>query len=1041
VARTQQQRQQPPRRNPQQGQRRPNNTQNNQARRNGNNRRSPPNARTLALQNQKKLNQKLVACPSAVEVLQTLQEAPGALTKTASGGVLNTVNFSTAIHRLARHSLQPQARAPTLADARLALLVAGLAEALVADTTLPQNKSLRFTTRELSNIGWALAKLRIAPPLQAMALSSRQEHPDQITTTAKQLRIQIMEISQEPRAPGQALKPVWIPLLSQLAGYILDEIANQMEDVGANFQQQEMSNLLWAWATAGRANPVVFGSVVRRMMAQETTDRNPQEWSNSVWAFATAQVYDGHAEMLHFLAQQFTDDPNFVTKFKPQEISNTLWGVATLLSNMEQEVSAPVAASVLTIVRAAVPYISANIQDFKTQELSNSLWGLATLGFGLTTTPDMAANNYLVLPSEDPAQDAALKRTAVDAIVQGSQSKLRLFRSQELNNLAWSLARLVDERSAAVDALLGGVGREMCQHKRRVGSQDIGTTIWSFATLGFSDESIYRGVVSRFKPDMAQTCKPQELSNTLWAVATAEIDVGVERDAFDTTFLPGDMRPVPRDPITYCFGLAAEEMMHRPHQFKTQEIKDVLWSFSKMSYRHPQLFRRMAEHLVGEEADDFASARGLREFSPQGLGNMAWAYARQAQLADEVAERHKSKSSISLANGRLAVKTASYFDVGEVVLHRLFSEIANTDLIVHNGLADLKPQDISNTAWTFGVLGLRHDAFLTACKEQLLQRMQQYLRGQENSMTFFKGQEISNLLWALATLNVEAGDIMDCVGKYLSRISEGPNGAVTSATIANVFKRQELANIAWSCTIFGEYPGNVMPFLYRGLIGLGEEGDPALLSKTYQDGGLQNQAIMTLLYVQAAMDLSGSTHDLSLPPGFPDGWQQNTVSMATGDTVAPTFELSLSTSKIQRSVSSAFNRIGFEHVEEHTITMEDMATEYGINVASKPVEVLSIDIADPQDRIAIEVDGPAHFITRIDKEDGPVGFTKVNKGKLEYVFAWNGEHQVINGPTALKQRLLHSLGWKVVHLPFWEWYRLQGDGSAEEDYCASTLDK
>jgi hypothetical protein len=49
-------------------------------------------------------------------------------------------------------------------------------------------------------------------------------------------------------------------------------------------------------------------------------------------------------------------------------------------------------------------------------------------------------------------------------------------------------------------------------------------------------------------------------------------------------------------------------------------MKDSLWSFSRVSIRHPELFKRTAEHLVGEEESDFATARGLNNFSGQGLG-------------------------------------------------------------------------------------------------------------------------------------------------------------------------------------------------------------------------------------------------------------------------------------------------------------------------------------------------------------------------------------------------------------------------------------
>lgn len=114
--------------------------------------------------------------------------------------------------------------------------------------------------------------------------------------------------------------------------------------------------------------------------------------------------------------------------------------------------------------------------------------------------------------------------------------------------------------------------------------KDIGTTLWAFATLEYFDEEIYRAIASRVTVDEAYTFQPQELSNSVWALATAGVEARY-RDAFDTTLVPRNLRPSDwsDDPVTICFEAAANELMRRPHQFKSQEIKDVCWSFSKVS--------------------------------------------------------------------------------------------------------------------------------------------------------------------------------------------------------------------------------------------------------------------------------------------------------------------------------------------------------------------------------------------------------------------------------------------------------------------------
>jgi hypothetical protein len=132
-------------------------------------------------------------------------------------------------------------------------------------------------------------------------------------------------------------------------------------------------------------------------------------------------------------------------------------------------------------------------------------------------------------------------------------------------------------------------------------AQDISTTLWSFATIGFSLEqsstidndgerrevenleTIYKTAahcVRLAAPDF----KPQELSNSVWALATAGV-IPAYLDFFDTTFNENnDLSSLKDDPVTMCFGAVAKELIKRPFEFKEQEIKDILWSFSKVSF-------------------------------------------------------------------------------------------------------------------------------------------------------------------------------------------------------------------------------------------------------------------------------------------------------------------------------------------------------------------------------------------------------------------------------------------------------------------------
>jgi hypothetical protein len=224
------------------------------------------------------------------------------------------------------------------------------------------------------------------------------------------------------------------------------------------------------------------------------------------------------------------------------------------------------------------------------------------------------------------------------------------------------------------------MGQELSDPRRAVASQDLGTTLWGMASSDFNNPDVYVAVAARWTPEMAARAKPQELSNSVWALASADVQPKY-LDAFDTTILSARQRIRPShprdDPVITIFALAAQEVMRRPHDFKAQELKDVLWAFSRLGIRHPILFRFTAEYIIGT---DDKPGRSLKEFSIQAVGNTAWSYARQAQLGADTIQRYKGKTTLPRCGGRLAHYVVLYADVGEKLIHELFYNVAEMDL-------------------------------------------------------------------------------------------------------------------------------------------------------------------------------------------------------------------------------------------------------------------------------------------------------------------------------------------------------------------------
>jgi RAP domain len=184
-------------------------------------------------------------------------------------------------------------------------------------------------------------------------------------------------------------------------------------------------------------------------------------------------------------------------------------------------------------------------------------------------------------------------------------------------------------------------------------------------------------------------------------------------------------------------------------------------------------------------------------------------------------------------------------------------------------------------------------------------------------------------------------------------------------------------------------------------------------------------------------------------------------------------------SMLHNSISSALCRIGFYHIIEHKVTMNDMVETYNcINVPPKDKEVIAIDIVNIEEMIAIEVDGPYHYVTGIAHDNNDVNGMNVqsslvgnnnkrninNRGEqfpknnntttTTTTTTTNNDdttkkhlhmnlnmnfYQNENGSTVAKRNLLTLMGWKVLSIPYWEWDALDGDLKKEEEYCLQKL--
>jgi hypothetical protein len=120
--------------------------------------------------------------------------------------------------------------------------------------------------------------------------------------------------------------------------------------------------------------------------------------------------------------------------------------------------------------------------------------------------------------------------------------------------------------------------------------------------------------------------------------------------------------------------------------------------------RHPKLFQAVAEHLVGKGDHLEMTGRGMSEFNTQGIANLAYSFARHAQVGGETMDKYKYSCRLPFTGGKLACYTIAYFDFGEGLLRKLFTEIARADMEVHSKF------DISIGLTTNGVDPIRSES-------------------------------------------------------------------------------------------------------------------------------------------------------------------------------------------------------------------------------------------------------------------------------------------------------------------------------------------
>jgi hypothetical protein len=604
------------------------------------------------------------------------------------------------------------------------------------------------------------------------------------------------------------------------------------------------------------------------------------------------------------------------------------------------------------------------------------------------------------------------------------------------------------QQSAAVQQLLQYLHQLAEQRQQQCGARGLANIMWAFGGLRYS-ATITLLLPELLLPRKLPQAKPQEVSNSLWAVAKSAVQLS-EGDVQQLVqhFVSVLSQATPQAVSNTLWAAATlgvqlsegdvQQLVQRfvrvLPQAKPQEVSNTLWTVATL-----------AVQLSGDDAQQLMQhfVRVLPQANPQNASNTLWAVATLGvQLTEGDVQQLVQRFVRVLQDAKPPAVSNTLWAVAKLGVQLPEGDTQELMQRFVQVLPQATPQNVSNTLWAVATLGVQ----LTEGDVQQL--VQHFVRVLQDA----KPQAVSNTLWAAATLGVQLqqGDVQKLVQRLVqvlpqAKPQEVSNSLWAVATMGRTLparqldqllshfqaqlpgcKPQEVANTAWACGRMQYAPLQ----LQWG----------ARLQDRKAGEGCNLQGICSLCWCAAVLDLqqyvpqvlqlaAACSHmwgtavgevlcqlyqvhlwllDSQLPaPGqgllgvlsqqqlqqCQDSWEQ---SLAHATTAAKASDL-------HRSVFAAVTALP-AGTWQHTPVLEQRTADGALSIDIAATTVSGV-------RLAIEVDRPSHFVQP--------------KGSYD-------------GSTLFRNRALATRGYVVVSIQYWEWVKLR-DGAQKQQYLLGKL--
>eukprot|EP00741_Cyanophora_paradoxa_P004553 tig00000808_g4422.t1 len=517
--------------------------------------------------------------------------------------------------------------------------------------------------------------------------------------------------------------------------------------------------------------------------------------------------------------------------------------------------------------------------------------------------------------------------------------------SRGVASLCYGLARCGIRDGEMLEALAGAAEERI----RSFNAQEICNVAWALATLQERNGPLLEAL-SRRALEVLPDFSTQGLSNLAWAFAKLQA----------------------HDPALFSAvaGAAASVLPH----FSSQGLSNLLWAFAAVQHRDEELLRRAAAELCTRMDDLLVAEAGPPEgpgagrIQSQNIANIAWAFAKLGVRDEAMMARVKEVAlpRLPLCSPQAVANLAWSFGTLKVADREMFRALAAA---AGGMLPQFTSQGLSNLAWACATVSFMDGPFLRALAEEAAARIAE-----------FNPQELSNTAWALASLGYDEPGAFDAItaaarasagemtGQGLSNIllavanvQHGTEAGFVEALVEAALARPDIttqgfANCCFALTMLAR-----TDLLERFL----REQRAALRPEE-----LVKEDCVQLGIVRLALRLQAPELLPLLPPEVCARIDEQHAAMALTPPAS---------SELHVAIAAEVEGVRAGAVHEFFL------------------EGYFLDLVFPGHRTALEVDGPAHYLT---------------SGR-------------VNGATELKRRLLAALGWRVLTVEYREWAALR----------------